>query len=96
VKIRGTCQNCGKDFFVQQVRQSGGHCPNCGLAFQPHYTAVLVEGLEIAEAAGSTLESALEKLAGMGPALVVDEQSVLGDVTAHLAELRAGEKPRYP
>ena len=32
----------------------------------------------------------------MGPSLVLDENSVLGEAQAHLAELRKGEKPKFP
>jgi hypothetical protein len=91
VKIRGTCRRCGRDFLVQQVLDSQGHCPWDGLAFQPQYTAVLAEALQQVEAAGSRLEGALEKIAGMDPALVLDEDSVLGNARAHLERLRAAE-----
>ena len=96
MKVKGTCRNCGREFLVQQIVESEGHCPWCGKPFQPHYTAVLAEALAQAEASGSTLENALEKIAGMDPALVLDEDSVLGKSQAHLAELRRGEKPKYP
>jgi len=75
--------------MVQQVLDWGGHCPNCGKPFQPHYTAVLAEGLDLAERAGSALEGALEKLAGMNPALVIDEDSVLARIRSHLEALRS-------
>jgi hypothetical protein len=94
VKIRGTCSRCGRDFLVQQVRDSQGHCPWCGQAFQPHYTAVLTEALLQAEAAGNRLEGALEKIAGMEPALVLDEESLLGESRGHLERLRAAEAPQ--
>ena len=91
MKIRGTCRRCGRDFLVQQVLESQGHCPWCGQAFQPQYTAVLAEALQQAEAAGSSLENALEKIAGMGPALVLDEACILGESRAHLERLREAE-----
>lgn len=87
MRVRGTCRRCGREFLVQQVVESRGHCPWCGQAFQPHYTAVLVEALRAVQEAGDTLENALEKLAGMDPALVLDEDSVLGDIRGHLARL---------
>jgi hypothetical protein len=96
VKIKGTCEHCGREFLVQQVLDSQGHCPWCGRAFQPDYTAVLAETLRIAEEAGATFENALEKVAGMKPALVLEEDSVLSEIEAHLDEIRRGEKPRYP
>jgi hypothetical protein len=94
VKIRGTCLMCGRDFLVQQILDSQGHCPWCGRPFQPDYTAVLAEALQQAEAAGGSLENALEKIAGMEPALVLDEESVLGQAKAHLEHLRRNEHPR--
>lgn len=94
MKIRGTCLMCGRDFLVQQILDSQGHCPWCGRPFQPDYTAVLAEALQQAEAAGGSLENALEKIAGMEPALVLDEESVLGQAKAHLEHLRRNEHPR--
>ena len=92
MKIRGTCQNCGRDFLTQQALASGGHCWNCGNPYQPHYTAVFVEALQQAEIAGTALEGALEKLAGMEPAMVLDEEIVLAHIREHLAAIRtAGE-----
>ncbi|HEY7280016.1 MAG TPA: hypothetical protein VID47_00375 [Actinomycetota bacterium] len=92
MKIRGTCQNCGRDFLTQQVLASGGHCWNCGKPYQPHYTAVFAEAIEQAELAGSALEAALERLAGMEPAMVIDEETVLAAIQAHLSAIRtAGE-----
>ena len=93
MKIRGTCQNCGRDFLTQQVLASGGHCWNCGKPYQPHYTAVFAEALQQAESAGSSLEAALEKLAGMEPAIVIDEDSVLAPARQYLqANRTAGEE----
>jgi hypothetical protein len=89
VKIRGTCLNCGRDFLTQQVLDSGGHCWNCHKPYQPHYTALLADSLQQAEVAGSVLETALEHLAGMDPAMVLHEDTILGEITAHLATLRA-------
>ena len=92
MKIRGTCQNCGRDFLSQQVMESGGHCWNCGKPYQPHYTAVFVEAVAQAEIAGSALEAALEKLAGMEAAVVLDEDTVIAPLKAHLETVRtAGE-----
>jgi hypothetical protein len=96
VKVKGTCHRCGREFLVQQVVEAQGHCPWCGKPFQPDYTAVLVDALRLVEDAGSTLENALEKIAGMHPALVLGEDSVLAEIEGHLEEIRRREKPRYP
>ena len=53
---------------------------------------MLVEALEQAEAAGSSLENALEKIAGMDPGLVLDEDTLLGASTEHLQRLRQAER----
>jgi hypothetical protein len=97
VKIRGTCQICGRDFLVQQVLDSGGHCWNCGNPYQAQYTAVLAEALEVAERAGGALEAALERIAGVRPMLVLDGETVLAGVQASLAALRerAESLPRH-
>jgi hypothetical protein len=96
VKIKGTCDRCGREFFVQQVLDSHGHCPWDGQPLSPEYTAVLAETLRLAEDAGGTLENALEKIAGMKPALVLDEDSVLAEIERRLDEIRRSETPRAP
>ena len=93
MKIRLTCQHCGRDSLVQQVVDNQGHCPWDGIAFQPHYTAVLVEDLQKAELAGNALEGALERIAGMDPNFVIDEDSVLLRIRASLDDLQKGRKP---
>ena len=93
MKIKMTCQHCGRESLVQQVVDNQGHCPWDGIAFQPQYTAVLVEDLRQAELAGNALEGALERIAGMDPAMVIDEESVLGRIRASLDDLARGRKP---
>ena len=93
MKIKLTCQHCGRESLVQQVVDNQGHCPWDGIAFQPHYTAVLVEDLQMAELAGAALEGALERIAGVEPALVIDSDSVLRRIRASLDDLEKGRKP---
>jgi hypothetical protein len=87
VKIKGTCRRCGREFLVEQVIGNGGRCPWDGKPFQADYAAVLVELLRDAEAAGNTLENALEKVADLEPEFVLDADTVLSDVTGHLERL---------
>jgi len=87
VKIKGTCRHCGREFLVEQVLETGGRCPWDGRPFEPDYAVVLVDALRDAEAAGNTLENALEKIADIGPEFVLDAESVLGEVRAHLERL---------
>jgi hypothetical protein len=87
VKIKGTCRRCGREFLVEQVIGNGGRCPWDGKPFQADYAAVLVELLRDAEAAGDTLENALEKISDLEPEFVLDADTVLTDVTGHLERL---------
>jgi hypothetical protein len=88
VKIRGTCNRDGRDFFVEQVIDLGGECPWDGQPFDADYAAVLVESLRAAERAGSELERALERVAALHPAFAFDEETVLGKVRTQMRRLR--------
>ena len=94
MKLKGTCTNCGRELLVQQLYDSEGHCPWCGKPFQADYTAVLVDALRLMEDAGSSLESSLEKIAGMHPSFVLDEESVLARIEGLLDELSRGARRR--
>jgi len=87
VKIKGTCMHCGREFLAEQVIENGGRCPWDGKALQSDYAAVLVDSLIQAEAAGNTLENALEKIADIDPDLVLDQASVLATIREHLDRL---------
>lgn len=87
MKIKGTCRRCGREFLVEQVLENGGLCPWDGKPFQADYAAVLVDWLRDADSAGNTLENALEKLADLEPAFVLDIDSVLAEIRGHLARL---------
>jgi hypothetical protein len=88
VKIKGTCKRDGREFLAEQVIELGGECPWDGQPFNADYAAVLVESLREAERVGTELERALERVAALNPAFTLDENSVLGDLTAQLGKLR--------
>jgi hypothetical protein len=95
LKIKLIHSLCGRQVLVQQVLDTQGHCPWDGKAFNRDYTAVLVEALEQAEEAGSVMENALEKIAGMEPSFAIEERSVLEAIQANLEALnRAGKNLR--
>ena len=87
MKIKGTCLHCGREFLAEQVIAGGGRCPWDGRPLQTDYAAVLVDSLIQAEAAGNTLENALEKVADLEPDLVLDPASVLTTIREHLERL---------
>ncbi|HEX2426257.1 MAG TPA: hypothetical protein VHM47_10290 [Actinomycetota bacterium] len=94
MKIKGTCMRCGREFLAEQVIENGGHCPWDGKPLQPDYAAVLVDSLRQAEAAGNTLENALEKIADLEPDLVLDQASLLTTIREHLDRLEREHGPR--
>lgn len=87
MKIKGTCRRDGREFLLEQVIENGGRCPWDGKPFQADYAVVLVDSLRDAEAAGNTLENALEKVADMEPEFVLDIDSVIGRIREHLERL---------
>jgi hypothetical protein len=87
VKIKGTCKAEGREFLVEQVVAAGGHCPWGGESFEPDYAVVLVDALRDAEEAGTRLETALDKVADIHPAFLLDQASVLGPLRAVLERL---------
>jgi hypothetical protein len=94
VKIKGTCLHCGREFLAEQVIANGGRCPWDGRSLQSDYAAVLVESLIQAEAAGNTLENALEKIADLEPNLVLDQPSVLATIREHVDRLERQHEHR--
>ena len=88
MKIKGTCKRDDREFMVEQVVALGGECPWDGQPFNADYAAVLVESLREAERLGTEFERALERVASLNPAFVLDEESVLGEVKTQLARLK--------
>jgi len=84
VKIKGTCKRDGREFMADQVVGLGGECPWDGQPFQADYAVVLVESLREAQRLGTELERALERIASLHPAFVLDEESVLGEIRTQL------------
>lgn len=87
MKIKGTCRRCGREFLAEEVVRNGGRCPWDGKPMQADYAAVLVDQLRDAEAAGGTLENALEKIADLQPEFVLEADSVIAELRAHLERL---------
>jgi hypothetical protein len=93
VKIKGTCRRCGREFLVEQILENGGRCPWDGQPLKPDYTATLLGALRQAEESGSALEEALDRVADLRPAFVLDEASILGPLRAGIERLEATPTP---
>jgi hypothetical protein len=87
VKIKGVCRRCGREFIAEQVIDNGGRCPWDGEPMQPDYAATFVEALRAAVDAGNALEEALDRLADLHPALVLENDSVLASLQSSLDRL---------
>jgi hypothetical protein len=87
VKIKVIHTECGREVLVRQMLETGGHCPWDGKPFSKDYTALLAEALETAENAGGVLENALEKIAGMEPAMTIDRDTILRGIEGHIDRL---------
>lgn len=87
MKIKGTCKRDGREFLIEQVIAGGGQCPWDGEPFEPDYAVTLVDALRDAAAAGNRLETAMEKLADLQPAFVLDQEAVLGPIRLQLEKL---------
>jgi len=88
VKIKGTCKRDGREFLIEQVVMGGGECPWDGEPFSADYAVVLVDALRDAEAAGSRLEIALERIADISPAFTLPEASIVGPLRAQIDRLQ--------
>jgi hypothetical protein len=91
VKLKVFHTLCGREILIRQILDTGGHCPWDGKPFNKDYTAVLAEALEAAENSGSVLENALEKIAGMEPAMTIDPESVLEGIRASIESLNKAQ-----
>ena len=77
MKIKGTLQAGRSRVPGRTGRGARRECPWDGQPFNADYAVVLVESLREAERLGTELERALERVASLNPAFVLDEESVL-------------------
>ncbi len=87
MRIKATCETCGRDFLLSQIAadsDSAGRCPFCGTRFGRHYSTVLIEAVEEAEGASARFVHAINRLHGMQAGFRVDVASFLEDVGEHV------------
>jgi hypothetical protein len=80
MKIEATCDTCGRTFLLSQIgldSDAPGRCPFCGARFARHYSTVLVESVEAAEAAATHFVRALGRLQAMETGFDIDIDAVL-------------------
>lgn len=94
MKIQATCNTCARTFLLSQIgpdSDAPGRCPFCGTRFARHYTTVLVESVEHAEAAARSFLNALGRLQGMETGFEIDVQGLLDSLDRQVQE---NERPR--
>jgi hypothetical protein len=105
MKIVATCSSCQRNLLLSQLAedpQITGRCPWCGFLLAPQYTALLVDTIRRAEAAGSELTGALELLRalqrpdGDQARFRVRPESVLIPIQMGLTADETTERPRLP
>jgi hypothetical protein len=80
MKIEGTCNTCGRTFLLSQIgldSEAPGRCPFCGAHFARHYTTLLPETVEEAEAAAAHFVSAVNKLQSLQTGFRIDFEALL-------------------
>ncbi|HEX3327940.1 MAG TPA: hypothetical protein VHV50_13190 [Actinomycetota bacterium] len=80
MKIEGTCNTCGRTFLLSQIgtgSEAPGRCPFCGAHFARHYTTLLPEAVEDAEAAAAHFISAVNKLQALQTGFRIDYEGLL-------------------
>jgi hypothetical protein len=82
MKLMGTCDQCHRDFLLEQLIQpvASARCPWCGSGLARHYTMLLPRLIRETERAGKQLTSALSLLNGDWFGFELNGRSVLGQV----------------
>jgi hypothetical protein len=76
--VTAWCGRCGESFPLAEVLAASapGHCPRCGVALAPDYSAVLVSAVRQMLAAAEALDAGGRQLADVAPLLHVDRRSL--------------------
>ena len=80
MKIEATCDTCKRTFILSQIGQESdapGRCPFCGARFARHYSTVLVDAVDDAEAAATHFVNALGRLQAMETGFDIDIEGLL-------------------
>jgi hypothetical protein len=100
MRIRATCSTCDRHFLLSQIgpeSDAPARCPFCGAHFAPHYSTILVDAVQAAEAAVTWFVQALGRVRALETGFVIDLDGLLRSIAK---DLRAGDvtarKPESP
>jgi DNA-directed RNA polymerase subunit RPC12/RpoP len=91
MKIEAKCNTCGRTFQLSQIGHGSdapGRCPFCGAHFARHYTTLLPESVEEAEASAAHFITAINKLQSLQTGFQIDFEGLLKMLQE---QVRAGE-----
>ena len=80
MKIEATCDTCHRTFLLSQIgpdSDAPGRCPFCGARFARHYSTVLVDAVQEAEASAALFVQSLSRLQAMETGFDLDIEQLL-------------------
>ena len=83
MKIEATCDTCRRTFLLSQIgpdSDAPGRCPFCGARFARHYSTVLTDAVEEAEAAASRFVQVLARLQSMETGFDLDLEGLVSRI----------------
>lgn len=83
MKIEATCDTCRRTFLLSQIgpeSDAPGRCPFCGARFARHYSTVLTDAVEEAEAAAVRFVQVLARLQSMETGFDLDLEGLVARI----------------
>jgi DNA-directed RNA polymerase subunit RPC12/RpoP len=89
MKIEANCGTCGRRFLLSQIgsdSEAPGRCPFCGTRFARHYSTILEEAVDQAEATAAQFVRAISRLQGVETGFDIDIEGLLRSIHDLLRE----------
>ena len=83
MKIEATCDTCRRTFLLSQIgpdSESPGRCPFCGARFARHYSTVLADAVQEAEASAVRFVHILGRLQAIETGFDIDLEGLLKEI----------------
>lgn len=83
MRIEATCDTCRRTFLLSQIgpeSDAPGRCPFCGARFARHYSTVLTEAVDEAEAAATRFVHVLSRLQSMETGFDLDLEGLVATI----------------
>ena len=96
MKIEAKCDTCSRNFLLSQIgpeAEAPGRCPFCGARFARHYSTVLGEAVQEAEAAATRFVHVLARLQSMETGFDIDNEGLVREISG---QVRANDSHARP